>query len=69
MKLKCLELIGISITRDALYKRVERQSKKKPTEPTSPVEELILYVLYTTKANNTAVVWCVRTVRVLADFL
>ena len=23
MKLKCLELIGISITRDALYKRVE----------------------------------------------
>ena len=42
-KLKCLELIGISITRDALYKRVERQSKKKPTEPTSPVEELIFY--------------------------
>ena len=42
-KLKCLELIGISITRDALYKRVKRQSKKKPTEPTSPVEELIFY--------------------------
>ena len=35
--------MGISITHDALYKRVERQSKKKPTEPTSPVEELIFY--------------------------
>ena len=33
-KLKSLELIGISITRDALYKRVERESKKKPNEPT-----------------------------------
>ena len=42
-KLKCLELIGISITRDALYKRVKRQSKKKPTETTNPVEELIFY--------------------------
>jgi hypothetical protein len=30
-KLKSLELIGISITRDALYKRVERQSKKSQT--------------------------------------
>jgi hypothetical protein len=39
-KLKCLELMGISITRDALYKRVERQSKKQPNSPTRPVEEL-----------------------------
>ena len=39
-KLKCLELMGISIKRDALYKRVERQSKKKPNAPTRPVEEL-----------------------------
>ncbi len=42
MKLKCLELMGISITRNALYKRVERQSKKKPNAPTRPVEELAL---------------------------
>ena len=41
-KLKCLELMGISITRNALYKRVERQSKKKPNAPTRPVEELAL---------------------------
>ena len=40
-KLKSLELIGISITRDALYKRVERESKKKPNEPTSPFDEVI----------------------------
>ena len=32
--------MGISITRDALYKRVERQSKKQPNSPTRPVEEL-----------------------------
>ena len=42
MKLQCLELMGISITRDALYKRVERQSMKKPNAPTRPVEELAL---------------------------
>jgi hypothetical protein len=41
-KIKCLELIGISITCDALYKRVERQSKNKPTEPPSPVEEVVV---------------------------
>jgi hypothetical protein len=34
-KLKCLELMGISITHDARYKSVERQSKKKPNAPTS----------------------------------
>ncbi len=28
-KLHCLELMGIKIKRDALYKRVERQSKKR----------------------------------------
>jgi hypothetical protein len=38
-KIECLELMGICITRDALYKRVERQSKKQDT-PTRPVEEL-----------------------------
>ena len=42
MKLKCLELMGISITRNALYKRVKRQSKKKPNAPTRPEEELAL---------------------------
>ena len=33
-KLHCLELMGIGIKRDALYKRVELESKKKPNEPT-----------------------------------
>jgi hypothetical protein len=41
-KIKSLELIGISITPNALYKRVERESKKKPNEPTSTIEEVVL---------------------------
>ena len=41
-KIKSLELIGISITPNALYKRVERESKKKPNEPTSPIEEAVV---------------------------
>ena len=41
-KIKSLELIGISITPNALYKRVERESKKKPNEPTSPIEEVVV---------------------------
>ena len=41
-KLECLEIMGISITRDALYKRVERQSQKQANTPTRPVEELSL---------------------------
>jgi hypothetical protein len=39
-KLECLQLMGISITRDALYKRVEQQSKKHENTRTRPVEEL-----------------------------
>ena len=38
-KLQCLELMGIKITKDALYKRVERQSKKQPNARTRPIEE------------------------------
>ena len=40
-KLQCLELMGITITKDALYKRVKRQSKKQPNARTRPIEELI----------------------------
>ena len=39
-KLQCLELMGITITKDALYKRVERQSKKQPNARTRPIKEL-----------------------------
>ena len=39
-KHQCLELMGITITKDALYKRVERQSKKQPNARTRPIEKL-----------------------------
>ena len=42
-KLQCLELMGILITQDALYKRVERQIKKQSNEATRLVEELVVY--------------------------
>ncbi len=38
-KLHCLELMGIRIKRDALYKRVERQSKKRKQASAEPIEE------------------------------
>ena len=38
-KLQCLELMGIKIKRDALYKRVERQSKKRKWASAEPIEE------------------------------
>ena len=38
-KLHCLELMGIKIKRDALYKRVERQSKKRKLASAEPIEE------------------------------
>jgi hypothetical protein len=41
-KLQCLESMGISINRDALYKRVERQHKKQQNKTTRPVEELAI---------------------------
>ena len=48
-KLHCLELMGIKITRDALYKRVDRQSKRKqnglpkPIQEVAPIEEVATY--------------------------
>lgn len=48
-KLQYLELIGIKITRDALYKRDERQSKRKqnglpkPIQEVAPIEEVATY--------------------------
>ena len=43
-KLQCLELMGIDITRDALYKRVERQSKsKKQLKSTSTPIEVVAF--------------------------
>ena len=38
-KLHCLELMGIRIKRNALYKRVERQSKIRKQASTEPIEE------------------------------
>ena len=35
-KLECLALMGISITQDALYKRVKQQSKKQANAPDTP---------------------------------
>ena len=48
-KLQCLELMGIKITRAALYKRVERQSKRQqngtpePIQEAAPIEEVATY--------------------------
>ena len=48
-KLHCLELMGITSKRDALYKRVERQSKKtkqasaEPIQGAAPIEEVATY--------------------------
>ena len=50
-KLQCLELMGIKIMRDALYKRVERQSKRlqngtgtpEPILEVAPIEEVATY--------------------------
>ena len=42
LKIQCLELMGITITRDTLYKRVERQFKKQSNAPTRPVEEIAM---------------------------
>ena len=36
LKIQCLELMGITITRDALFKRAERQFKKHSKAPTRP---------------------------------
>ena len=52
-KLQCLELMGIKITRDALYKRVERQSKRQqngagnpePIQEAAPIEEVATYLM------------------------
>ena len=38
-KLHCLESMGIKIKRDALYKRVERQLKKRKLASAEPIEE------------------------------
>ena len=51
-KLQCLELMGIKITRDALYKRVEQQSKRQqngtgnpePIQEAAPIEEVATYL-------------------------
>ena len=43
-KLQCVELMGITITKDALYQRVERQSKsKKQLKSTSTPIEVVAF--------------------------
>ena len=50
-KLQCLELMGIKITRDALYKTVGQQSKRQqngtgtsePIQEAAPIEEVATY--------------------------
>ena len=39
---QCLELMEVSITRDALYTRVEWQHKKQPNKTTRPLQELVI---------------------------
>ena len=41
-KLQCLQLMGISLTRDALYKRVQRQQKRQPNKTATPIDELVI---------------------------